>query len=200
VGGWASNKTNPKIDDSGLRSAGPVLTLPTGVPIATPAETDAKNIAFVSQWDNYPRELTLPLKGRARQATLLMAGSTNGMQSRIDNGEVVVTYSDGTTDRLTLRNPETWWPIEQDYLVDDYGFRIDASLPMRVDLKTGNVRQPTRQDLGKSSRTLDGGAGTVLSMPLDANKELESITVRAIANEVVIGLMGLTLERPTESK
>lgn len=200
VGGWASNKGNPKIDDTGLRSAGPLMTLPTGVPLATPTDADAKNIAIVSRWDNYPRELTLPLTGKSAQATLLMAGSTNAMQSRFDNGEVVFTYTDGTTDRLPLRNPDTWWPIEQDYLVDDYGFRIDAPLPMRVDLKTGAVRQPTRQDLGKSARILDGGAATVLSLPLDANKELKSVTVRAIANEVVIGLMGLTLQRPAEVK
>ena len=64
--------------------------------------------------------------------TLLMAGSTNPMQSRIDNGEVIVTYADGSTARLALANPETWWPIEQDYFIDDFQFRDDAPLPMRV--------------------------------------------------------------------
>ncbi|MFD3003007.1 hypothetical protein ACFS7Z_21765 [Pontibacter toksunensis] len=43
-----------------------------------------------------------------------MAGSTNPMQSRFDNWEVVVHYTDGTQEKLVLRNPETWWPIEQD--------------------------------------------------------------------------------------
>ena len=51
---------------------------------------------------------------------LLMAGSTNQMQSRLDNGEVIVTYRDGTTARLALHNPTNWWPIDQDYFIDDY--------------------------------------------------------------------------------
>jgi hypothetical protein len=41
-----------------------------------------------------------------------------------------------------------------------------------------------------------GGAATVLDLPLDATKELKSLTVRSLANEVVIGLMAATLSRP----
>jgi hypothetical protein len=44
-------------------------------------------------------------------------------------------------------------------------------------------------------RPVPGGAATVLDLPLSPYKELKSLTVRALANEVVIGLMGLTLER-----
>ncbi|MGC4030919.1 MAG: hypothetical protein QM754_04115 [Tepidisphaeraceae bacterium] len=173
-----------------------MVKLPDGTPLATPAAVDAKNVLFVSQWDNYPREASVPLSGKANKATLLMAGTTNAMQSRIDNGEVIATYADGSTSRLALRNPETWWPIEQDYFVDDFGFHIDGELPLRVDLLTGKVRQPTRKDLGDATRTLNGGAATVLTLPLDPKKELKSLTVRAIANEVVIGLMAVTLDRP----
>jgi hypothetical protein len=40
-----------------------------------------------------------------------------------------------------------------------------------------------------------GGAATVLELTLDPAKELQSLTVRALANEVVIGLMAATLVR-----
>jgi hypothetical protein len=40
-----------------------------------------------------------------------------------------------------------------------------------------------------------GGAATVLELPLNRDKELKSLTVRALANEVVIGLMAATLAR-----
>jgi hypothetical protein len=33
-------------------------------------------------------------------------------------------------------------------------------------------------------------------LPLDGSKELKSLTVRALSNEVVIGLMSVTLARP----
>ena len=53
---------------------------------------------------------------------------------------MVVTYADGSSSRLALRNPETWWPIEQDYFIDDFQFPLEGPLPPRVDLKTGKIR------------------------------------------------------------
>jgi hypothetical protein len=40
-----------------------------------------------------------------------------------------------------------------------------------------------------------GGAANVLDLALNAEKELKSLTVRTLANEVVIGLMAVTLLR-----
>jgi hypothetical protein len=199
LGGWATFKATADIDDTGLRAAsgknGGRLLLPNGLPFLTPASTDAPNIAFVSQWDNHPHELTLPLSGKAAHAYFLIAGSTNAMQSRLDNGEVVITYADGTAQRLALHNPTTWWPIEQDYFIDDYAFAGPTVIPPRVHLKTGTVRLATLQEMKGSGGPIPGGAATVLDLPLDPSKELRSVTVRALANEVVIGLMSLTLQR-----
>ena len=200
LGGWAGGvNTMAEIDDSGLRAvaakAGGTILLPSGVVLATPGERDAKNVLFVSQWDNYPRESTVPLSGWAARAVLLMAGSTNPMQSRIDDGEVIATYADGTTERLALYNPTSWWPIEQDYFIDDFQFRYDGSLPIRVDLKTGSVRVLHRETFKGKGGKIPGGAATVLELPLDPKKELKSLTVRALANDVVIGLMAVTLVR-----
>ena len=200
IGAWAGHvNETAEIDDRGLRAVsaanGGRLVLPDGVVFATPGAAEAKNIIFTSQWDNYPREVIVPLAGRAREARLLMAGSTNFMQSRLDNGEVVATYADGTTARLALHNPTTWWPIEQDYFIDDYQFRNDAPLPTRVDLKTGRVRVLDDAEFKGRGRKVDGGAATALALELDPAKELRSITVRALANEVVIGLMSVTLAR-----
>lgn len=200
IGYWAGHvNASAEIDDTGLRTAaaaqGGAIALPNGVAFVTPGPGDAKNIIFTSQWDNYPREATLPLVGKARRIHLLMAGSTNAMQSRFDNGEVVVTYADGTAARLALRNPETWWPIEQDYFTDDYQFRIDGPLPTRVDLKTGMVRVPEADAFKGTGRVIPGGAATVLALELDRAKELKTLTVRALANDVVIGLMAASLER-----
>jgi hypothetical protein len=195
IGSWCNFEKTFDVNDSGLRRiAGEnngIFKLPQGIPFKTPGLGEFKNIAFTSQWDNYPKEITTALSGKARHVYLLMAGSTNSMQSQFDNGEVIVTYTDGTTQRLALRNPQTWWPIDQDYFIDDYGFRFAWAIPPRVDLKTGKVRIPEK---GKGG-TIAGGAATVLDMPLDPDKELKSLTVRTLANEVVIGLMSATLVR-----
>jgi hypothetical protein len=199
IGAWCHPMDQFDVDDSGLRreaaKAGGKLVLPNGVPLATAVEADAKNIAFVSQWDNYPREISIPLAGKASRAFLLMAGSTNAMQSRFGNGEVVATYADGTSARLALRNPTTWWPIDQDYYIDDFAFARPEPLPLRVDLRTGRVRVLDMESFKGTGGTVRGGAATVLTLPLDPTRELKSLTVHALANEVVIGLMSLTLAR-----
>jgi hypothetical protein len=196
IGAWAGHvNAMAAIDDAGMRAQGGTLRLPNGLSFATPAAPGAANVLFTSQWDNYPKQATVPLQGTAGRMYLLMAGSSNFMQSRIDNGEVVVTYADGTRTRLPLRNPESWWPIEQDYFIDDYQFPYCGRLPVRVDLKTARVRvlDPAALPqalLGK----IDGGSATVLEMPLDRGKPLKSVALRTLANDVVIGLMGVTLD------
>jgi predicted alpha-1,2-mannosidase len=202
LGGWAGGfDAEAEVDDSGLRKAAAQnagrLRLPNGVVFATPGEADAKNILFTSQWSNYPAEATVPLSGRAERIYLLMAGSTEPMQSRLDNGEVIVAYADGTTERLALRNPTTWWPIEQDYFVDDFQFRRPGPLPLRVDLATGRVRVLDESTFPGKGGKVPGGAATVLSFELQPGKSLQSLTVRTLANDVVIGLMSATLVRPS---
>jgi hypothetical protein len=66
---------------------------------------------------------------------------------------------------------------------------------VRVDLKTGKMRVLEMNSFKGRGGKIPGGAATVLDLPLDPAKELKSITVRALANEVVIGLMSVTLER-----
>lgn len=202
IGSWCAPDTKFVVDDSGLRAASAAnagrILLPNGVPLVTPGEATARNIAFVSQWDNFPKELTVPLTGRAAKLYLLMVGSTNPMQSRFDNGEIIVTYTDGSTTRLALENPTTWWPVNADYFIDDFAFARPGPLPVRVDLKTAKIRVLDPVDFMGKGAVVPGGAATVLDLTLNPAKELKSLTVRALANEVVIGLMSATLERPAQ--
>jgi len=199
IGEWCHPTLTAMIDDSGLRKASRegLFETPIGIPFRTPSD-DAANIAFTSLWDNYPSTVTIPLAGKASHAYLLMAGSTNHMQVHVPNGEVVVSYRDGSVSRLVLRNPETWVPIEQDLFIDDYAFRLSHPRPYRVALKTGKVSRQFDDEVPVDEvygRSIDEGAGIILDLPLERDKELENITVRTIANEVVIGLMSVTLAR-----
>ncbi len=199
IGNWANFSIDPEINDSGLRKLSGdkgYFTLPDGIPFKTPSAADTKNIIFTSQWDNYPQQVTVPVQGTASHAYLLMAGSTNPMQARITNGKVIVHYKDGSADSLLLANPETWWPIAQDYIYGKYAFHSAAPIPFRVHLKTGLITRNFDQYKsigGFSSTSIPGGAATVLDIPLNKNKKLKSIQIKAVANEVVIGLMGITL-------
>lgn len=198
-GSWAHWDAQFAVDDAGLRAAaerGGGKIQVAGVPFETPVTANAPNILFTSRWDNYPSEATIPLAGKSPHIYLLMAGSTNWMQSRFDNGEIVITYSDGQTTRLPLNNPVNWWPIDQDYFIDDFAFRRPEPIPPRVDLKTGEVRILAMTQIRGRGGTIPGGAATVLDLPLDQSRALRSLTLRTLSNEVVMGLMAVTLAEP----
>ena len=124
-----------------------------------------------------------------------MAGTTMPQCSRMQHGTVSVTYADGTSATLVLRNPETWWPIEQDYLLDDYMFVNNAPLPPRVDLRTGQARILDPVAFHGKGRTVPGGAATILHLSLDPAKDLASLHVAADLYGVVVALLAATLAR-----
>ena len=198
IGEWCHPEFTANINDVALRRQvkDQVFTTELGIPFRTPAK--GRNIAYTSLWDNYPDAVTIPLQGKASHAYLLMAGSTNHMQSRIDNGQIVVTYTDGTTDTLPLYNPHNWCPIEQDYYEDGLQFHAAQPRPYRLDfasLKVSREHMPMGERYGYQKRDFKAGAAVMLDMPLNAQKQLRDITVRTLSNDVVIGIMGVTLQR-----
>ncbi|MXV16184.1 DUF4450 domain-containing protein [Hufsiella ginkgonis] len=194
AGEWTHPLETPSVDDSGIiRLAGSAGQFRfKAIPFRVPGDAEARNIIFTSRWDNYPEEKTIPLSGKSPHAYFLLAGSTNPMQSRIANGELIVTYTDGSSAKMALSNPGNWWPIERDYLDDGYAFSTGAAYPPRIHLKTGRIVSNASEFNGKE---IPGGAAIILDLPLDAAKTLQSITLRTLANDVVMGLMGVTLIR-----
>ncbi len=196
IGEWCHPDLSADINDSLFRTKvkGDKFVA-SGVPFRTFRK--GNNIAYTSLWDNYPDRITVPLAGRASSAYLLMAGSTNHMQSRIDNGVVTVAYTDGSTDTLRLRNPDNWCPIEQDYYVDGIAFCTTSPRPYRISLATGEVSRDLGETLGIGGvygRYIKGGAAQMLKMPLNPAKKLSSLTLCTLSNDVVIGLMAVTLQ------
>ena len=208
IGQWCHPERTATIEDDGLRSKireGQFDTGVNGIRFIQPHE--GPNIVYTSLWDNYPDSITVPLRGRAAHAWLMLAGSTNNMQSRIDNGLVTVTYTDGTTSVMPLKNPINWCPIEQDYYVDEFAFHTSPLRPYRIHLGSGIVSRRLSSQIkvsgylqtvadadGSFGNVIPDGAAQMLCMPLDANKKLKSLTLRTLSNDVVIGLMGITLE------
>lgn len=203
MGDWCSTKKMVKIDDSKYRSMikdGVFTALldkrkmadgsisPEGyLQFRSPAKDE--NIAYTSLWDNYPDSISVPLQGKASHAYLLMAGSTNPMQYAIENAVVRVKYKDGTSDELMLVPPANWCPIEQDFLENATAFPMPEPRPYRVGFSTGMVSRHLLRD------TASQEAAVLLDMPLNSKKKLSSLTLRTLSNEVVVGLMGVTLQK-----
>lgn len=198
IGEWCHPTTMAEIDDAGMRSLvrDGLLSTALGITFRTPSQ--GNNIAFTSLWNNYPDSIQVPLAGKASHAYLLLAGSTNHMQCHIANGAVRIHYTDGSMDTIELINPDNWCPIEQDYFVDQLAFSLNTPRPYRLHFQSGLVSNNLEKDLkitGVYGRSIEGGAGVLLDVPLDASKELTHLTLETLSNDVIIGLMGITLQR-----
>lgn len=201
MGQWCHPTDLSVIDDSGLRAVsaknGGVLRMPQGIPFLTPGGKEENNIIFTTLWDNYPSSVTVPLTGNASKAYLFVAGSTYHMQAHVLNGEITVTYKDGSKDKLELVLPDNLLPLDQDIFIDGWAYRSGQPRPWRIRLQDGSVSKYHAGELGKRMSNnpiyIEGGMVTLLDLSLDSDKELESLSLETVANEVVIGLMGITL-------
>jgi len=154
-----------QVDDALLRNSAGVFTTPSGWQFATPAQ--GKNAACVSLWENFPTLLEMPLTGRARALAVLYCGTTNAMQTAVCNARLEVLYADGSKLSCDLRQPDNF----DDFLL------------------------PTYQKLNEVVYFGHGTHGLVQIIRLDADRELRSFQAEAIANEVILDVLGLTLAR-----
>ncbi|HSV10089.1 MAG TPA: hypothetical protein VLI68_04930, partial [Hanamia sp.] len=79
---------------------------------------------------------------------------------------------------------------------DNYAFQCNTPVPYRVHLQTGLITRNFNhyQSIkGFTDLAIPGGSATVLDMPLNKNKILKSLELKTVANDVVIGLMSVTL-------
>lgn len=172
--------------DIRLEAAEQTVTTPEGVPFVIGSKTC--NIAFTSLYDNWPTAVEVPVNRTAYAAEVLVCGSTNPMQIAIANAVLHFRYADGSEDRLDLINPDNYWQLapysgrptekEQD-TVNDYSYETDAfCLP-----KT----PPVTLQLGENCRAVAVG------YRLRPGAVLTDITLETLSQEVVVGLMAITL-------
>ena len=222
IGEWCHPKTMAEIDDSGLRACATPLqgsdklgVYDTGKGLSFLIPRQGINIVFSSLWDNYPDEVSVPISTKSRSynaAYLMMAGTTNNMQSRIDNALVMAEYEDGSCDTLRLENPINWPTVNEEFIFDGKAFWSAPVMPLRFRLDNGGVgRQinarellsviPSKHDgkekkIGDNNRyAIDKGAGVILKMPLDSARKIRAIRVKTLSNDIVVGLMAVTLEK-----
>jgi len=161
-----------------LDAEGRILT-PQHVPFSRFATE--RNVAFTSLWDNWPRSLTIPVNQTSEAVWLLLAGTTNPMQTRIANAEVRFRYADGMVERMSLVPPENFWTLcplgGRDYNYERDAFALPKIPPLTV-------------QLGENCRAI------LLSWKLRPHAELADITLETLSQEVVIGVMGVSLMEP----
>ena len=110
---------------------------------------------------------------------LLVSGTTFPMQTRIANAVVHFRYADGAVEALELIPPDNFWMLCP-WGGEDYSYGHDAfSLP---------PEPPPQVQLGANCRAL------VLSWRLRPGVVLQELELECLSRDVVIGLMGVSLE------
>jgi len=136
------------------------------------------NIAFTSLWDNWPKSVTVPVQLKGDEVWLLVCGSTNPMQLRIANAVIKFLYADGKVEKLELNPPSNFWSLCR-FGQTDYNYQRDGfSLP---------TIPPSQVQLGENCRAM------VYGWKLRPGVELKSVTLESLSQEVVIGLMGVSV-------
>ena len=225
IGEWCHPKLTADIDDNGLRiCAKPLLgndslgIYDTGKGLNFLISRKGRNIVFSSLWDNYPNEVRIPISPKAKSynsAYLMLAGTTNNMQSRIDNALIIAEYEDGSADTLYLENPINWPTINEEYVFDDHAFWSAPVMPLRFRFDNGAVGRyinskellstvPSKQKsnekkIGEDNRyAIEKGAGVILKMPLNPTRRIRALLIKTLSNDIVVGVMAVTLQKIEE--
>ncbi len=138
-----------------------------GIPFSITKEEE--NAVFTSLYDNFPDNIEIPVNVKGNKLYFFVVAATNHMQSRIENAEITVNLSDGEQKRLPLLNPEN---------LDDW---------LKENTSSSYAQSGFIQDLG------DGAHGNILSIDLGEAEQIESVKLETLSNEVLTGLLGMTV-------
>lgn len=156
-----------------------------GIPFHQISAPDDDNALFVSQWDNFPTSVQIPLNIPAGDLALLLTGYTNHMQCGVPNARLRFIHADGTETCYVLTAPVNFRSLEagpeSERPQDRSCYQID--LPRAV--------------IGRFSGEVSGNAYAQVNafhLPADAI----ALRVEAIANEIVLGVMGISILKPCD--
>lgn len=157
-----------------------IIKTPQGAQFLFNKTIGMKNIAFASLWDLYPSLLnvTIAPQSGAKGVWVLVAGSTNPMQTKFANAALTFTYSDGTSSVLNLVPPFNYWALSG-WGSADYNYETDSFI-------LPPTPPPTVQ-LGGNNRAM------VYFQPINPGATLVQVSLEAISLEIVVGILGVSL-------
>jgi hypothetical protein len=129
------------------------------------------NVVLLGRWDQLPNKVRLPVDvPRVREVCLLIVGTTYPMQSHIANARVILHYQDGDSEETDLINP-----YHYDDNIGAFGRHHYANNEMVA--------------LGKDTHA------DVISLRPGRGKELVAVEVQCLSDQILFGIMGMTLFR-----
>ncbi len=176
-----------KMNDQYLRSCvqNDCLTLKDGLTFEQPKS--GVNTIFVSKWDNFPDQAEVAIEKQAKKVWLLAAVYTNQMQCEVANVTVTICYADQEQETIDLTTPTHLRSLERgpqtERPCDAWCYRkqpVDRIL-------IGSTKEESKIS------PQDGVYAQVLGIAVKP-KTIEKLIWRARANDIVAGLMAVTLQ------
>lgn len=183
---WHSKPPKIEFDYlSGLQKGDRILTK-QGVPFRFCQEP--YNIAFTSLWDNYPDSIDVVVNKEGQAVWFLVAGSTNVMQNQIANAVIHLHYADGIQDSLELIPPVNFWNLSSISTHNGAPLQDQRTYyDSEIDKFCLPDKLPEIVALGSECNAM------LLNLKLRPGVALERIRLECLSQEVVIGIMGITI-------
>ncbi len=147
------------------------------------------NIAVATLAGGFPHKVTIPVNEKGAELYLMLSGMTFPNQSHVTNIRIVLNYNDGTVVKKDFVNPfdigdcwSSWCGRYHDNAVN--GFE-------NIGGRKGPMGSAEVEDLTKPV-AVDTEAHLV-RFQLKKDVTLTSITMEAIANDAIFGIMGATI-------
>jgi hypothetical protein len=158
-----------------------------GIPFKTAKSGD--NIAVVTLVGGFPERIEVPVGAAGQTLYLMLSGVTWPMQSHVVNLRLTCRYRDGATETRDLVNPtdigdcwDTWLGWFHDTAANGFE-NIGGRFGPAGSNEVADLTQPVEVDT----------EAHLLAIPLMSGRVLESVTMEAIANDIVFGIMGATI-------
>ena len=184
----SSDWISPKLTDEAWRKkvgSDGVAWTTDGIPFKT--RKDGPNIAAVSLAGGFPASVEFPANGSGKTLYLMISGLTFAMQSHVPNIRVTLDYADGTSQAVDLVNPFTIGDCWGQYHFHDTaanGFEnIGGRSGPAGSSEAGDLTKPINVDC----------EAHLVPFELRSGVDLKSISLEAVANDVVFGIMGATI-------
>ncbi len=142
------------------------------------------NAVMISQYDNYPTRVKIPVRKQTKGICVLFAGTTNPMQCNVPAMRITVEYIDGEKAETDVVPPYNFWGI-----ADCIGTGQADHESYYGDPKH---QYPLQNSVAKTQVIGENCRVNVLYIPAMA-KRIERIEFRAMANETVMGIIGVSL-------
>jgi hypothetical protein len=158
-----------------------------GIPFKSASQ--GKNIAVVTRAGGFPEKIEVPVGAGGKELYLMLSGMTFPAQSHVVNLRVTLDYAAGSHQPIDLVNPSgigdcwsTWCGRFHDTAANGFE-NLGGRFGPPGSSAAGDLTQPIAVDT----------EAHLLKIALRPGQALRTITLQAVANDVIFGLMGASI-------